>query len=78
MNIKKINEWGIIEDKPLIISGPCSAETRAQVLTTAHELKAIGITVFRAGIWKPRTRPNSFEGVGSEGSPFGSLRHRAP
>lgn len=67
MNLKPLNEWGIIEDKPLIISGPCSAETKEQVLKTAHQLKEIGINVYRAGIWKPRTRPNSFEGVGSEG-----------
>lgn len=54
--------------RPLMISGPCSAETREQVLQTAIDLKATGkVDVFRAGIWKPRTRPGSFEGVGSEG-----------
>lgn len=67
MNLKPLNEWGITENKPLIISGPCSAETREQVLNTAHQLKSVGINVYRAGIWKPRTRPNSFEGIGSEG-----------
>lgn len=66
MNIKKIDQWGISGDKTLVISGPCSAETKEQVLTTAHQLNEIGITIFRAGVWKPRTRPNSFEGVGSE------------
>lgn len=53
--------------KPLIIAGPCSAETREQVLTTARELAANGIKIFRAGIWKPRTMPGGFEGVGQEG-----------
>lgn len=66
MNIKSIQEWGINDEKPLVISGPCSAETKEQVLNTAHQLKEIGINVFRAGVWKPRTRPNTFEGVGSE------------
>lgn len=67
MNIKKLNEWGILNEDSLLISGPCSAETEEQVLAAAHELKAKGLKVFRAGIWKPRTRPNSFEGIGSEG-----------
>ncbi len=53
--------------KPLIMAGPCSAETEEQVMNTARPLAAMGIRVFRAGIWKPRTRPNAFEGVGSEG-----------
>lgn len=53
--------------KPLIIAGPCSAETREQVLETARDLAANGIKVFRAGIWKPRTKPGGFEGIGAEG-----------
>ena len=53
--------------RPIIMAGPCSAETEEQVLSTARELSARGIKIFRAGIWKPRTRPNAFEGVGSEG-----------
>lgn len=53
--------------KPLIMAGPCSAETEEQTLSTARQLAANGIHVFRAGIWKPRTRPNAFEGVGYEG-----------
>jgi len=53
--------------KPLMMAGPCSAETEAQVLEVARQLAALGIKVFRAGIWKPRTRPNAFEGVGTEG-----------
>ena len=54
-------------NSPLIIAGPCSAESQQQLLLTAHALKEIGIKIFRAGIWKPRTRPNSFEGVGDIG-----------
>jgi chorismate mutase len=55
-------------ERPIIISGPCSAETEEQVHKTAERLKATGkIHVLRAGIWKPRTRPNSFEGVGEPG-----------
>ncbi len=54
--------------RPLIISGPCSAETELQVIETAKRLNAINqIDVFRAGIWKPRTRPGSFEGIGRVG-----------
>ena len=51
---------------PFVIAGPCSAETKEQVLNTAHQLKELGIKIYRAGVWKPRTRPNSFEGVGSK------------
>lgn len=51
----------------MIIAGPCSAETKEQVLDTARRLSQIGVKVFRAGIWKPRTHPGCFEGVGSEG-----------
>lgn len=54
-------------ERPYIISGPCSAETEEQVLTTAHALAKQNIDLFRAGIWKPRTSPGSFEGVGVEG-----------
>lgn len=57
--------------RPLIISGPCSAETEEQVLETAHRLKATGkVDMLRAGIWKPRTRPGSFEGIGTKGLPW--------
>lgn len=55
------------QHRPLIIAGPCSAETEEQVLETARQLKAAGIKIFRAGIWKPRTRPGGFEGVGAIG-----------
>jgi chorismate mutase len=54
-------------DHPLVIGGPCSAETEDQVLKIAHELKDSDVTIYRAGIWKPRTRPGNFEGVGSIG-----------
>ncbi len=68
INIKPLQEWGLPNtDKPLVISGPCSAETEQQVLETARRLKKVGVTIYRAGIWKPRTRPGSFEGVGNEG-----------
>ncbi|MCO6148179.1 bifunctional 3-deoxy-7-phosphoheptulonate synthase/chorismate mutase type II [Flavobacterium sp. NRK1] len=52
---------------PLVIAGPCSAETEEQVLKIAHELKNSDVSFFRAGIWKPRTRPGGFEGVGAIG-----------
>jgi chorismate mutase len=57
--------------RPLIISGPCSAETEEQVLATAQQLAAINkVDVLRAGIWKPRTKPGMFEGVGAKGLPW--------
>ena len=52
---------------PLVIAGPCSAETEEQVLKIAHELKDSDVSIYRAGIWKPRTRPGGFEGVGAIG-----------
>lgn len=55
-------------NQPFIIAGPCSAETEEQVMATAHALAKQGnVDLFRSGIWKPRTRPGSFEGVGKEG-----------
>ena len=57
--------------RPLIISGPCSAETEEQVLETASRLASTGkVDMLRAGIWKPRTRPGSFEGIGTKGLPW--------
>lgn len=71
MKIDPLNSWIKMKERPLIIAGPCSAESEEQVLTIAKELKASGkVDVFRAGIWKPRTRPNSFEGVGLIGLPW--------
>ncbi len=55
------------KNSPILIAGPCSAETEEQVLSTARELSSYGVKLFRAGIWKPRTKPGGFEGVGSEG-----------
>ena len=57
----------ISAQRPLIIAGPCSAETEAQVMATARELADKNIKIFRAGIWKPRTKPGGFEGVGLSG-----------
>ncbi len=57
--------------RPIIISGPCSAETEEQVIETAQRLAATGkVDVLRAGIWKPRTRPGMFEGIGTKGLPW--------
>lgn len=67
MKIDSLKTWGIDVMRPVIISGPCSAESEEQVLTTARELHEYGVQIFRAGIWKPRTRPNTFEGVGFQG-----------
>ena len=66
-NKKELRNWldAFNLDHPLVIAGPCSAETEKQVLTIAHQLKKSDATVFRAGIWKPRTRPGNFEGVGA-------------
>jgi len=61
---------GVPEERPLVMSGPCSAESEEQVMETAIQLKNAGIKIFRAGIWKPRTRPSAFEGVGKEGLPW--------
>jgi chorismate mutase len=68
MKLKPLTDWGLVDNVPLVISGPCSAETPEQVMATAKALveHAPQVKVFRAGIWKPRTRPNSFEGIGNE------------
>ncbi|WP_318309685.1 bifunctional 3-deoxy-7-phosphoheptulonate synthase/chorismate mutase type II [Flagellimonas crocea] len=68
-NKKEMRKW--LDDMnlghPLVIAGPCSAETEDQVLKIAHELKDTDVNYYRAGIWKPRTRPGNFEGVGAIG-----------
>jgi chorismate mutase len=68
-NKKELRNWldnfGL--DHPLVIAGPCSAETEEQLVKIAHQLKDSDVSVLRAGIWKPRTRPGNFEGVGEEG-----------
>ena len=59
------NRFSFLQSKkPIIISGPCSAESQDQLSSTAKKLKQFDVDVFRAGIWKPRTRPNGFEGFG--------------
>jgi chorismate mutase len=73
MEITKENrKWldGMGLSHPIVIAGPCSAETEEQVLKTAHELKKTDTNVFRAGVWKPRTRPGGFEGIGEIGLPW--------
>ena len=70
-----ISTWGdwakdLSVTQPLLIAGPCSAETEAQVMATARGLQATSARIFRAGIWKPRTRPGGFEGVGEIGLPW--------
>ncbi|PCJ97412.1 MAG: 3-deoxy-7-phosphoheptulonate synthase [Flavobacteriaceae bacterium] len=68
-NSKQMRSWldDMKLDHPLVIAGPCSAETEEQVLRIAHELKDTDVNYYRAGIWKPRTRPGNFEGVGALG-----------
>lgn len=70
LNLEKPNLPGVEPKRPLVIAGPCSAETEEQVMATAKQLAKVGIKVFRAGIWKPRTKPGSFEGIGEKGLPW--------
>ena len=65
--LQPLNISGIEDKRPIVISGPCSAETEEQVMSTARNLAAEGIKIFRAGIWKPRTKPGGFEGIGEKG-----------
>lgn len=58
------------DTRPFLIAGPCSAETEEQVMATAHGLADSGIDLFRAGVWKPRTKPGGFEGKGVEALPW--------
>ena len=67
LNIIPLKDWGFNFERPVIISGPCSCETEEQMMETAQRLADKGIHVLRAGIWKPRTRPGMFEGIGKEG-----------
>ena len=57
-------------ERPIVIAGPCSAETEEQVMTTARQLAAKGCRIFRAGVWKPRTKPGGFEGNGEKALPW--------
>jgi chorismate mutase len=66
-NISTINNWFQNFSEPLIIAGPCSAESEDQVMQTAKQIADLGkVSIYRAGVWKPRTRPGNFEGVGEE------------
>ncbi len=69
-DIKPLFDDVSLMKEPIIIAGPCSAESEDQVLETAHRLSAGGVRLFRAGIWKPRTMPGCFEGVGIAGLPW--------
>ncbi len=71
LNVSPLESWIKTDGKPLIIAGPCSAETEEQVLETAEGIARNGYAhVYRAGVWKPRTRPGSFEGKGEEALPW--------
>ncbi len=70
MELEKLNLTGVEERRPLVIAGPCSAETEEQVMDTAKQLAKNGVKVFRAGIWKPRTKPGGFEGNGVTALPW--------
>lgn len=68
LNLQPLNTWVKTKNEPLLIAGPCSAETEDQLIATAHLLAKTGkVSVLRAGIWKPRTRPGEFEGIGNIG-----------
>ena len=67
MNLQSILLPGIEARRPLVISGPCSAETEEQIIRTATAIVKHGVKIFRAGLWKPRTKPGGFEGVGENG-----------
>lgn len=66
-DLQPITFDGLTNKRPLVIAGPCSAETEQQVLDTAEGLAQAGVKIFRAGIWKPRTKPGGFEGIGMRG-----------
>lgn len=74
MDFQPIVDWDLnikrFPQRPFLISGPCSAETREQVLQTCRQIAPLGVDMLRAGIWKPRTRPGSFEGLGSVALPW--------
>ncbi|MDR2120054.1 MAG: bifunctional 3-deoxy-7-phosphoheptulonate synthase/chorismate mutase type II [Tannerella sp.] len=67
MKLESILLPGMSGERPVVIAGPCSAETEEQVMEAARSLSGKGIKVFRAGIWKPRTKPGGFEGIGTQG-----------
>src|ERR1700687_3984014 len=67
LRINPLSEWNMPVRKKFLIAGPCSVESEEQMLKTAVQLSAHEVTVLRGGVWKPRTRPGSFEGVGVSG-----------
>jgi len=70
LNLEEVSLSGIAGKRPIIVSGPCSAESEHQVVETAKQLEKLNVHVYRAGIWKPRTRPDTFEGMGSVALPW--------
>jgi chorismate mutase len=70
LDLEPLNLTGVEPKRPMIIAGPCSAETEEQVINTALQLAAKGLKIFRAGVWKPRTKPGGFEGKGEEALPW--------
>ncbi|MDR0995897.1 MAG: bifunctional 3-deoxy-7-phosphoheptulonate synthase/chorismate mutase type II [Tannerella sp.] len=70
MQFEPLDLPGVSLERPVVITGPCSAETEEQVMDTARSIASKGIKIFRAGIWKPRTKPGGFEGVGTRGLPW--------
>jgi chorismate mutase len=70
MDVEKFNLPGLEDKRPIVIAGPCSAETEEQVLETAKQLAAQGVKIYRAGVWKPRTKPGGFEGNGLDALPW--------
>ncbi len=70
LNLQPLQLTGVEDKRPLVIAGPCSAETEEQVITTATQLANNGVKIFRAGVWKPRTKPGGFEGKGVDALPW--------
>ena len=77
-NLKDLEQnWIKKFDKPVIIAGPCSAESEEQVMETAARIDKSYVTIFRSGIWKPRTKPGSFEGIGEIGLKWSSFNSKS-
>lgn len=70
LNLEPLNLPGVENKRPLVIAGPCSAESEEQVMETALQLAKNGVKIFRAGVWKPRTKPGGFEGHGAIALPW--------
>ncbi len=70
LNLEEVSLSGIAGKRPIIVSGPCSAESEHQVVETAKQLEKLNVHIYRAGIWKPRTRQDTFEGMGSVALPW--------